>query len=392
MKLNIALIENFHEKFYNWANNFNHNIYNFSSFFKNYKNIGNYKFFKNEEIEIENIKNNILKNFGKDIFDRIDLVIFRTNVIIDKYIIDLFPNCKLYIRAGSGYDNIDHKYLKIKGIVGQNTPKANYISAAEHTLSLLLSFLKKIKYFDYFIREGFWRKDSPLNQELIDKKILIIGFGWVGRELFKMISQISSNIAIFDPYIEKEEISLFFNYIKQRNLLLKNLQNKFIKKTNDELNKILYLNKDYNVEFYNNFEYLKDNLNKMEIISLHIPLTDETYKMINYNFLEKLNENTILINVSRGEIVEEQTLISFLNEQKIKGYLADTFENEPLFFSEIFNQKYNTLFTPHIGAYTSEAKERIVNETIEVIENYFIKNKILYPFNEKFYFSKYFIN
>jgi len=65
MKLNIALIENFHEKFYNWANNFNHNIYNFSSFFKNYKNIGNYKFFKNEETEIENIKNNILKNFWK---------------------------------------------------------------------------------------------------------------------------------------------------------------------------------------------------------------------------------------------------------------------------------------------------------------------------------------
>jgi len=101
-----------------------------------------------------------------------------------------------------------------------------------------------------------------------------------------LISQISSNIAIYDPYIEKEEILLFLNYIKQRNLLLKNLQNKFIKKTNDELNKLLYLNKDYNIEFYNNYEHLIENLNKMEIISLHIPLTDETYKMINYNFLE----------------------------------------------------------------------------------------------------------
>lgn len=392
MKLNLCLLENLSDNFYQWAKSNSYNIYDFSEFFKEYKNIHNYKYFKNNLQKIDEIKNKIISNFNRSIFNSIDIIIFRTNLIIDKFIIDLFPNAKLFIRAGSGYDNIDLKYLYSKKIIGQNTPKANYISAAEHTLCLMLSIIKKIKYFDDFIRNKNWRGNSPFNTELNNKNVLIIGFGWVGREVFKLLLNFNLNLFIYDPYLNEKIKNLYIEYKNVIQKLRINYSKKIsnIDKYENEyiLENILFPKLEIN--FIDSYLKLKNILNIIDIVTIHVPLTDETYKFINYDFLENLKEDSILINTSRGEIIDNESLINFLAEEKIKGYATDVFESEPIYDSDLFKFKYNTILTPHIGSYTFEAKERLTREVINVIENFIHNNKILYPFNENFYYSKYF--
>ncbi|MCX8058157.1 MAG: hypothetical protein N3A58_01935 [Spirochaetes bacterium] len=393
MKLNIALIENLNDEFYYWARDNSHNVYNLSSYFKKYKNLNNYKFLKNPDQIFDSIKNEILLDFGNNFFSSIDIVIFRTNVIIDKNIIDLFKNSKLFIRAGSGYDNIDIKYLYSKKIIGQNTPKANYIAAAEHTLSLTLSLIKKIKFFDDHIRGGNWRGNSSLNIELSGKNVLIIGFGWVGKEVCKLFSSYSTNIYVYDPYMNEKEKDIYSEYTNLIYKLKHNYSKKFSNFKNKNPSFLINPNlllPEFKIGFINNFEKLKNILNTIDIISLHVPLTDETYKFLNYDFLENIKEDSFIINTSRGEIIDETSLINLLSEEKLKGYASDVFDSEPVFYSDLFKFKYNTIFSPHIGSYTFEAKERITNEVIDVIDNFVFNDLVLYPFNEKFYFSKYF--
>jgi len=128
----------------------------------------------------------------------------------------------------------------------------------------------------------------------------------------------------------------------------------------------------------------------MDIISFHIPLYDLTYKIINKILLEKMKKNSILINTSRGELFEPSDVINYFTKNKNRFLATDVLPDEPCYGKSELYDLQNCLITPHIGAYTYEARIRLKEELIKCIDSYFNENKILFPINDQFYFSEYF--
>lgn len=389
--MKIALLESLPEKFIQKSKTLNYNVYDLTSFFKSYKTIYNYKNLShNEKLQILSyIKKEVQKEFeNKDFFKNIDVVIFRTKLIIDKELIDLFGSAKLFIRSGSGFENIDFRYCFKKNILFQNIPEANEISAAEHTISLILASLKKIIYFDNSIRLGKWRNNYPFNIELNGKNVLLIGYGRVGKRVASILSILGANIYVFDPYYDKT----LENSIENNNSN-NNHTNNGISNNKEKSNTDFYVNNNKNIHFlkYKNIKEIDFNLkSRIDLISLHVPLWDETDKMIDKEFLKGFNKNLFIINTARGEVVNLDDIYDLLKNNKLGFYSSDVFPEEPLFKDRIFTLKEKTLFTPHIGAYTNEAKEKLVDLTIEALKHFEKTGKCKYNIDRRFYYSKYY--
>jgi phosphoglycerate dehydrogenase-like enzyme len=163
-----------------------------SVYLKDYKRINNYE--RNDRERW----NSILKKLPE--FKKPSVVIFRTYLILDSYLLSLFPDKILYLRAGSGYDNIDIDYAFLHGSFIENTPAANTNAAVEHSIALLFASIKKINIFNSSIRAGLWRDDISLNREISGKNILIIGFGNIGSEVASIVKSLGGNVFIYDPY------------------------------------------------------------------------------------------------------------------------------------------------------------------------------------------------
>ncbi len=327
------------------------------------KDLSNYKTIKTYSKNLRNKWNKILNSISK--FPDPNVVIFRTYVVVDRNLIDIFPENILFLRAGSGYDNIDIKYAKNRNCKIENTPLANTNSAFEHTIALLFSSLKKINQFNFSVKNGNWRDDLRLNTEAKNKNILIVGYGNIGHNVANFAKFIGMNIYIFDP--------------------IKSLIGKY-----DFLPDFKPISNDFELNFNFNYDDLYEISKYMDIITFHIPLYDLTYKIIDKKFLQNLKENSLLINTSRGELFEPNDLLDFYNKNKDRFLATDVLPEEPCYGESEFFKLENCLITPHIGAYTYESRERLKNELIKCIEAYFNEKKILYQINENFYFSPYF--
>ncbi len=334
----------------------NYLFYDLSEFFSGYKTIKNYD--KNFRVKWDKI----IKSLPD--FPSPDIVIFRTYTVIDKQIIDLFPENILYLRAGSGYDNIDLKYAKAKNCEIENTPLANTNAAFEHTIALMFASTKKLLQFYDSTKNGKWRDNLDLNFEIYGKNILIVGYGNIGYKIADFCKSFGMNLYLYDP--------------------IKGLSGKF-----DFLPEFKNINQD--IEFNINYEILYDLIKEVDIVSFHIPLYDKTYKIIDKKLLQNLKENAILINTSRGEIFNKEDVIVFFKNNKNKILATDVLPEEPCYENSEFFNLPNCIITPHIGAYTHEARIRLKEELIKSIENYLLYKKILYPANSQFYFSPYFI-
>lgn len=320
-----------------------------------------YKTIKDYNVDQRKKWDKVLKDLPS--FEKPDIVIFRTYTILDKNLIDIFPQNILYLRAGSGYDNIDIKYAFSKGCFVENTPLANTNSAFEHTITLILASLKKLTHFDNSTKEGKWRNDLNLNFEADQKSICIVGYGHIGSKVAKFAKFLGMKVYIFDPvksligYYDK--LPEFYDYSEKV---------------------------DLNFDYKNLYEILK----KVDIVSLHIPLYDKTYKIIDNKFLNSLKDNAILVNTARGELFNKEDTVFFFSKNKDKFLAVDVFPNEPCDKFDEFFKLPNIIATPHIGAYTFEARQRLRQQVIRCIDAYFNEKKILHPVNENFYFSPYF--
>ncbi|MFN3411679.1 MAG: NAD(P)-dependent oxidoreductase [Exilispira sp.] len=357
----IASIEDLPDDIVYYLNK-NYKFYDLSPYLKNYKTIKNYEI-DNREQWNKSIKD-IFLNI-KD-FESPDLVIFRTYTILDKNLIDIFPSNILFLRAGSGYDNIDIKYALSRGCFVENTPMANTNSAFEHTIALLFAALKNLLQFDQSTKNGNWRDNIGLNIEAKGKSICIAGYGNIGSKVASLAEFLGMNIYIYDP------VKSLIGYFNETFKLKDNL-------------KI--------TEFrYNDFDYnpLYEIVKEVDIISFHVPLYDKTYKIINEKFLSFLKERSILINTSRGELFDQEATFSYYKNNPRSILATDVLPKEPgLKENPLFNLP-NCIITPHIGAYTKEARIRLKEEVIKCIESYFNEKRILYPVNPDFYFSPYF--
>ncbi|MEN2983625.1 MAG: phosphoglycerate dehydrogenase [Dictyoglomaceae bacterium] len=229
---------------------------------------------------------------------------------------------KVISKYGVGIDNIDIDTAKRLGIVVTNTPSANSNAVAELTVGLIFSVLRGIPLSDRKSREGLWERF--IGYELYGKTLGVIGTGNIGKRVIKLLRGFDLKIICYDifpdySWAEKEGVS------------------------------------------YVSFE---DLLRDSDIITLHIPLTKDTHHLISEREINMMKKTAVIINTSRGGIIDEEALYKALKEKRIFGAGLDVFEEEPPKNSPLFNLE-NVVITSHTGAHTSEAIEKMAEISVE---------------------------
>ena len=245
-------------------------------------------------------------------------------------------NLKVISRHGVGYDNIDLEAAKEKNITISITATANAVAVAEHVMFMLLNISKRKDMYDKTVKSGRFndRNKLPKTIELWNKNILIMGFGRIGKSLIKRCIGFEMNVYVYDPFVSKEEIE--------------SLGGKKI-------------------------EDLKEGVKKMDALTLHMPLNEKTKNIINYDILKNMKKNCIIINASRGGIINESDLNKSLNENKIFGAGLDVFDTEPPDNDNPLLKNDKTFLSPHTAAFTEECMVRMGKETIQNIIDFFDK-------------------
>ena len=245
-------------------------------------------------------------------------------------------NLKIISRHGVGYDNIDLAAAKEKNITISITATANAVAVAEHVMFMLLNISKRKDMYDKTVKSGRFndRNKLPKTIELWNKNILIMGFGRIGKSLIKRCIGFEMNVYVYDPFVSKEEIE--------------SLGGKKI-------------------------EDLKEGVKKMDALTLHMPLNEKTKNIINYEVLKNMKKNCIIINASRGGIINESDLNKSLNENKIFGAGLDVFDTEPPDNDNPLLKNDKTFLSPHTAAFTEECMVRMGKETIQNIIDFFDK-------------------
>ena len=292
----------------------------------------------------------ILKKNGIEIIDAVDLKIdesyehvssangwvIRSGTTLDAKIISKANNLSVIGRAGVGIDNIDISAATRKGVVVMNTPDANTISAAEHTMALILSLSRNVSYGHQSLLNGNWDRHKFIGSELRFKKLGIIGLGKIGREVMQRALSFNMNILGFDPFIKEDML------------------------------------RSDDIKLYELEKLIKES----DFITVHIPLTDDTKNLFDYNMLSKMKKDSRLINVARGGIINESDLAEILKEGKIAGAALDVFEQEPLSESSPLLKAPNLILTPHLGGSTKEAKAGVSTAICNQISNYLINDEL----------------
>ena len=289
------------------------------------------------EVDLTKVSQEQLVRYIND--NHIVVILVRSATQVRADIIDNCPSIKIIGRGGVGMDNIDVDYAKSKGINVINTPAASSKSVAELVFSHLFGCVR-------FLHES--NRSMPLDgdskfkelkkayaggSELAGKKIGIIGFGRIGQEVAKIAIGIGMNVIFYDKFIE--ETSLDIEFFDGRNITFN-----LISSTFDEV------------------------LENSDFISVHIPASDKY--IIDSKEIEKMKDGVGLLNLSRGGIVNEEELLKSINSGKVSFAGIDTFENEPVPSMKLLMNS-NISLTPHIGAATTEAQDRIGVELADKI-------------------------
>ena len=228
------------------------------------------------------------------------------------------PNLKVMSRFGTGTDNLPIEYLRERKIIGTNTPGANADAVAEHTLALILALYKNIPACNSLVKDGEWKKDAV--SEIKGKTIGLIGFGTIAKRLSRLLQAFDCRIIAYDPYADTAEA--------------KGLQ-------------VALCEKDQVIQ-------------SADILSLHLPLTSAACHSIGRAEFNKMKREAVLINTSRGGIVDEQALYEALINGTIKSAAVDVFEQEPVCHDHPLLNLDETKFicTSHMGGMSREANAR----------------------------------
>lgn len=243
---------------------------------------------------------------------------------ITEKVLKACPNLKAISRYGVGYDRVDTAAAKALGIPVSNTPGTNSEAVGELTFALILSVARKIPYLDTQTKNGAWVRST--GTELLGKTIGIVGLGAIGKVVARCAKGFDMTVLAYDPFINE-------NYCKENNI------------------KICTLDEVYE---------------KSDIISLHLPLNSDTKGIINADAFGKMKDGVIVVNASRGGIIDESAALDALKSGKLGGLGLDAFETEPPTGSPLLDFP-NVVATPHTGAHTVEATGNMANAAVDNI-------------------------
>ena len=290
-------------------------------------------FLKENEFKVIEIESFEIQNLKEQLKD-VDGILLRTTRL-DKEILEHCDNLKIISRHGVGYDNVDLDFLNENKIALCITSTSNAVSVAEHVLSFFIYLTKNLSLSDSLVKEGNFEKRSQLPNffELYKKKVLIIGFGRIGKEVAKRCLGFDMEVYVYDPFLDNEII------IRKQCIPIEKNQGLAI----------------------------------ADFITIHLPLNGDTKNFISQTELNQMRKNSILVNTSRGGIVNENDLCIALESKKIQGAGMDVFVSEPPESNHPFFKLDNILLTPHNAALTLECRERMSLEASQNIV-FFLKN------------------
>jgi D-3-phosphoglycerate dehydrogenase len=280
-----------------------------------------------EVLEVSDTSNQNLKNELKFA----DGILLRTSKL-DEDILSHCNNLKIISRHGVGYDNVDIDFLNKNKIALGITSTSNAVSVAEHVMSFFIYLTKNLSLSDSLVKQGNFERRSTLPNffELFKKKVLIVGFGRIGREVAKRCQGFDMNVYVYDPFLD----------------------NNLIKKYN-----CIPIDKN-------------EGLALADFVTVHLPLNENTRNFISKTELNLMKKNSVIVNTSRGGIINENSLYEALNSKLIKGAGMDVFEFEPPNSDHPFFNLDNILLSPHNAALTLECRERMSLEASENIAYY----------------------
>ena len=262
-------------------------------------------------------------------------LIINSKILVDRSFIDEAKNLKFIGRLGSGMEIVDISYAMSKGIAILKSPEGNRNAVAEHALGMLLGLNNKLLQSDREVRQKNWNREGNRGVEIMGKTVGIIGFGHTGSQFAKKLSGMDVEILAYDKY--KTAYGKGISYVKEV-----------------DLNEIK---------------------TKADIISLHLPLTDETNHLVDKEFIQNCKTGLVLINTSRGAIVDTLALLEALKSSKLSGACLDVFEQEkPAKYTAQEHKLYDMLFalenvllSTHVAGWTLESKERLASVLLQKI-------------------------
>ncbi|SMB88601.1 D-3-phosphoglycerate dehydrogenase [Thermanaeromonas toyohensis ToBE] len=289
-----------------------------------------------DDIDIQGIK--VLKEAGleveargkmaeeelKNVLPAFDALIVRSATKVTASALAGAKRLRIIGRAGVGIDNIDVEAATEKGILVVNAPEGNTIAAAEHTLALMLALARNIPQASALLKQGIWEKKKFVGVELRHKTLGILGLGKIGSEVARRARAFDMRLLAYDPYVAPEQA--------------------------ERLGVALLP--------------LEEVLKQADFLTLHLPLTRDTYHLLDREKLSLLKPTARLLNVARGGIVDEEALYEALTSGRLAGAALDVFEEEPLTESPLFKLD-NVIVTPHLGASTAEAQVAVAVEVAQ---------------------------
>ncbi|MFT5093726.1 MAG: D-3-phosphoglycerate dehydrogenase [Porticoccaceae bacterium] len=269
-------------------------------------------------------------------------IIVRNQTKVTRELIAAAPNLQIIGRAGAGLDNIDTDAASESGIVVSYTPSENSVSVAELVLGFMLTAVRRIPSAWLHTRSGGWNRMQFVGGELSGKTLGIVGLGRIGRLVAERARAFGMTIIAHDEFIDPTS--------------------PFVADLNARLTS------------------LDDLLTQSDFVSVHVPLTPETRNCFSSDAFQKMKSSAWFINASRGEVVDEAGLLQALNKKQIAGAALDVRSQEPPEDNELAKLA-NVILTPHIGAFTNEAQERVVAAVCDDVKAVLAGNSAVNAFN-----------
>ncbi|MEP6812954.1 MAG: phosphoglycerate dehydrogenase, partial [Actinomycetota bacterium] len=251
------------------------------------------------------------------IIDRYDAIVVRSATKLTAELIGLASNLKVIGRAGVGVDNVDVEAASRRGIVVANAPESTVVSAAEHTIGLLVALARNIPQAHAALKQGRWERKTWGGVELAGKALGVLGFGRIGQQVARRAGGLGMRVVAYDPFVAADRF------------------------------------RELGVE---RVETPEGVYAAAEFLTLHLPLTAETRRSLNAAAFAGMRDGVRIVNAARGELVDEEALLAALQSGKVGGAALDVFSEEP--YSGPLLELDNVVVTPHLAASTDEAQDR----------------------------------